>query len=116
MLKKIEIIIRAEKLELLKQVLSEHSVGGMTIMSVMGCGNQKSAIAGDDFRGLKVVGMNLVPKILVMVVMSEKYVPRLLEDIHTRISEGRVGDGKVFVSPVDSAMRIRTGDRGAAAI
>lgn len=109
---KLEIIIRPDKLETLKQILNETSIGGMTVTSVMGCGNQKGSMEVDSLKGLKVSGMNLIPKIMAMVVVNDKDVDKILSSIHSEISTGKVGDGKVFISKVDDCMRIRTGERG----
>jgi nitrogen regulatory protein P-II 1 len=114
-MKKLEIIIRPEKLENLKVILNCCKVGGMTVMSVMGCGNQKGA-ADIDLKGLKVLSMNLIPKIQATVVVDDGDVEELLSLLHESISSGKVGDGKVFVSPVDDIMRMRTGERGKKAL
>lgn len=114
-MKKLEIIIRPEKLESLKVVLNRCKVGGLTVMSVMGCGNQKGT-TDVDLKGLKVLSMNLIPKIQATVVVDDADVEDLLSLLHETISSGKVGDGKVFVSPVDDTMRIRTGDRGKKAL
>ena len=109
---KLEIIIRPDKLEKLKEILNEISIGGMTVTSVMGCGNQKGSVDYDTIKGLKVSGMNLIPKIMVMVLVADKDVDDILAAVHSEISTGKVGDGKVFVSRIDDCMRIRTGERG----
>jgi nitrogen regulatory protein P-II 1 len=112
----VEIIIRPEKLELLKRIPEEFNIGGMTVLSVMGCGNQKGTASDSEFKGLKIPGMNLIPKIMVIIVMKDKDVNRFLRYIYEQISENRVGDGKVFVSEVENVMRIRTGERGGKAL
>jgi len=114
-MKKLDIIIRPEKLENLKVILNRCKVGGMTVMSVMGCGNQKGA-ANIDLKGLKVLSMNLIPKIQATVVVDDADVEELLSLLHESISSGKVGDGKVFISPVDDIMRMRTGERGKKAL
>jgi len=116
-MKKLEIIIRPDKLEELKNILNEYKVGGMTVTSVMGCGNQKGDITG-TLKGLTVTNMNLLPKIQVNVVIDDDDISLedLLNDIHERVSTGRVGDGKIFVCPIEEAVRIRTNERGKKAI
>lgn len=112
-MKKLEIIIRPEMLEKLKEILNRHNIGGMTVMSVMGCGNQKGDIR--EYKGMR-LNMNLIPKIMAIIVMEDSGVNDVLVDLKEQISSGRVGDGKVFVYTVDEAMRIRTGERGSVAI
>jgi nitrogen regulatory protein P-II 1 len=108
-MKKIEIIARPEKLDILKKLLAKHEYIGMTVTAVMGCGHQKGFIK--QFEGLK-LDINLLPKILVMTVVMDKDVNDILTDIHQMLSTGQVGDGKVFVSDVSEVMRIRTGEKG----
>ncbi len=111
-MKKLEIIIRPDKLEKLKAILNETAIGGITVTSVMGCGNQKGSTDFDNIKGLKVSGMNLIPKIQAMVVVNDGAVDGILASIHSEISSGKVGDGKVFISDIEDCMRIRTGERG----
>lgn len=113
-MKKLEIIIRPDRLEELKMILNGYSVGGMTVTSVMGCGNQKGDIS--ELKGLKLISMNLIPKIQANIVVHDDVVDDILNIIHEKLASGRVGDGKVFVYPVEEAMRIRTGERGSKAI
>lgn len=114
-MKKLEIVIRPEKLEELKDILNQYKIGGMTILSVMGCGNQKG---GTDsvLKGLTVKNINLIPKILCIVAVKDSDVEKILEAIYEKIPSGRVGDGKVFIEPIDDVMRIRTGERGEKAL
>lgn len=112
-MKKLEIIIRPDMLEKLKEILNRHNAGGMTVMSVMGCGNQKGDIS--EYKGMR-LNMNLIPKIMAVVVVKDDIVDDILVEIHEKISSGKVGDGKVFVYDAKEAMRIRTGERGTAAI
>lgn len=112
-MKKLEIIIRPEMLEKLKEILNIHNAGGMTVMSVMGCGNQKGDIS--EYKGMR-LNMNLIPKIMAVVIVKDDVVNDILTEIHEKISSGKVGDGKVFVYDAQEIMRIRTGERGAEAI
>jgi nitrogen regulatory protein P-II 1 len=113
--KKLEIITRPDSLEKLKVLLNSHAVGGITVTSVMGCGIQKGDITG-ELQGLKIPGMNLIPKIQATIVVEDGAADEILNVIHEQLSTGRVGDGKVFISTVDDAMRVRTGERGVKAI
>jgi nitrogen regulatory protein P-II 1 len=114
--KELQIVLRPEKLETLKEILNGIDAGGITVSSVMGCGVQKGDDGSGEIQGLKVRNMNLLPKIQAVIVVADSVVEDLLVAIHERISTGNVGDGKVFVVDVENAMRIRTGERGAKAI
>jgi len=114
-LKKLEIITRPDNLEKLKILLNNYAVGGITVLSVMGCGVQKGDTTG-ELQGLKVPGMNLIPKIQASIVVEDEVADEILNVVHEEFSTGKVGDGKVFISSVDDAMRIRTGERGTKAI
>lgn len=112
-MKKLEIVIRPDMLEQLKIILNGFNAGGMTVMSVMGCGNQKGDIS--EFKGMR-LNMNLIPKVMAIVVVEDADVNDILISVHEKLSTGKVGDGKVFVYDVEDAMRIRTGERGRIAI
>jgi nitrogen regulatory protein P-II 1 len=112
-MKSLMIVIRPEKLEELKELLNKYEVGGMTVSSIMGCGNQKGVVS--NLKGLQ-YNINLIPKIQVNVIVNDDKVEEILLGIHETISSGKVGDGKVFVYPVEEVMRIRTGERGKSAI
>lgn len=112
-MKSLMIVIRPEKLESLKELLSRYEVGGMTVSSIMGCGNQKGVVT--EMKGVQ-FNINLIPKIQVNVIVNDEKVDDILLDIHETIATGKVGDGKVFVYPVEEVMRIRTGERGNTAI
>ncbi len=109
-MKKLEIIIRPEKLDVLKKILLKNNYVGMTVFAVMGCGHQKGVIK--EFSGIGLPDINLLPKIYIMTVVREGDVENILADIHEGLSTGEVGDGKVFVSEIVDVMRIRTGDKG----
>lgn len=115
-MKKVEFIIRPDKLEKLKVILNEYNVGGITVTSAMGCGHQKGNTDVADYKGIRIASMNLIPKIKAEVVVNDKDIEELLSLIYENLSTGTVGDGKVFVSPVEEVMRIRTGQRGKKAI
>ena len=115
-MKKVEFIIRPDKLEKLKVILNECNVGGITVTSAMGCGNQKGNTDVANYKGIEVVNMNLIPKIKAEVVVNDEQVEELMAIIYENLSTGTVGDGKVFISPIEDVMRIRTGQRGKKAI
>lgn len=112
-MKRLDIIIKPDKLETMKELLEKYKCGGMTLTSVMGYGNQKGHVT--EYKGLK-VNINLLPKIMVIVVVQDEIVEDLLADIHEQIGTSSVGDGKVFISEIVDAMRIRTGERKEKAI
>lgn len=114
-MKKLEMIIRPDSLEKLKVILNEFSIGGITVTSVMGCGAQRGNVT-EEYKGLKITGMNLLPKILAIAVVNDEDVDNILSIIHENLATGQFGDGKVFVSHVEDIFRIRTGERGVKAI
>lgn len=109
-MKKIEVIIRPEKLDVLKKILARNEYSGLTVMTAMGCGHQKGFYA-KEFEKLGLEA-NLLPKLYVMTVVLEEDLEEILTEIHEKLSTGHVGDGKVFVSDMQDVMRIRTGERG----
>ena len=112
-MKKLEIIIRPEKLESLKDTINKCGIKGMMITSIMGCGNQKGVT--QVYRGTE-LSINLLPKIKVEVVVSSDVVDKLIEEIVKTVKTGAIGDGKIFVYEVYDVIRIRTGETGNEAI
>ena len=112
-MKRIVAIVRPEKLEPLKEALFAADVAGMTITQVNGCGNQHGW--KEYFRGTEVL-LNMVPKVKFEIVVDDASVDGIVEVILGAAQTGEVGDGKIFISPVDDVVRIRTGERGVAAI
>lgn len=113
-MKKIEAIIRPEKLPLVKAALEDTGYPGMTITEVRGHGVQKGVT--QQWRGREFV-VEFLPKVKIEVVVSaDEDVDSILELIKTNASTGEIGDGKVFVSEISDAMRVRTGERGPAVI
>ena len=113
-MKKIEAIIRPEKLPVVKAALEESGYPGMTITEVRGHGVQKGVT--QQWRGREFV-VEFLPKVkLEVVVTSDSDVDRILTLIHDNASTGNSGDGKVFVTDIADAMRVRTGERGEAVI
>ncbi|MBC8060228.1 MAG: P-II family nitrogen regulator [Clostridiaceae bacterium] len=112
-MKKLEIIIRAEKMETLKEALNEIGIKGLTVSTVMGCGNQKGRL--EMYRGTEIT-INLLHKVKIETVISDDVLDKVVKKIRESISTGMVGDGKIFVFNVENAIRIRTGEEGDAAI
>ena len=107
-MKKIEAIIKPSKVDDVKDALGELGVDGMTISEVKGHGRQKGHT--ELYRGAEYV-VDFVPKVKVEVVVSENRLDDALAAICNAASSGKVGDGKIFVSTIDQAIRIRTGER-----
>lgn len=112
-MKRVIAIVRPEKLEALKEALFAANVSGMTISQVNGCGNQHGW--KEYFRGTEVL-LNMVPKVKFEVVVDDEKVDGLVEVIQKAARTGNVGDGKIFISPVEQVIRIRTGETGDDAI
>ena len=112
-IKKLEIIIKPEKLEDLKGVLDTEEVNGLNIVNSMGYGNQKGIIK--NYRGAE-YSVNLLPKIKVETVVADEVAPKLIDKIVDEINTGHFGDGKIFVYDVEDAIRIRTGEHGTKAL
>jgi nitrogen regulatory protein PII len=111
--KKIEAIIKPFKLDDVKDALHEVGVSGITVSEVKGFGRQKGHT--ELYRGAEYV-VDFLPKVKVEVVVEDGLVDRVIEAIETSAKTGRIGDGKIFVTAVEQAVRIRTGDRGSDAI
>ena len=108
-MKKIEAIIRHEKLQEVQDALDQLGVSGLTVSEVVGCGRQKGYT--EQYRGVQ-ANISLLPKIKVESVVPTDLVDRAVEAIVEAARTGNVGDGRVFVYPVEEAVRIRTGERG----
>lgn len=112
-MKKIEAIIRPEKLTIVHEALKEMGYPGMTISEVKGHGVQKGIV--QQWRGRQ-YAVEFLPKVKVEIVVPDNAVERLLKCIKENAETGQIGDGKAFVSSVDDAMRLRTGERGDSAL
>ena len=112
-MKKVEAILRPEKLSIVQDALKELGYPGMTITEVKGHGVQKGIV--QQWRGRQ-YAVEFLPKIKIEVVVADAEVEKLLKAIRENAATGEIGDGKVFVSPVEDAMRVRTGDRGEKAL
>jgi nitrogen regulatory protein PII len=108
-MKKIEAIIRAERLQDVQDALDELGVSGLTVTEVMGCGRQKGYT--EQYRGSR-ANISLLPKLKVESVVSDSAVDKVVEAIVGGAYTGELGDGRVFVYDVEQAIRIRTGERG----
>ena len=112
-MKKLEIVIRPEKLEELKDILDTCKFTGVIINNVMGYGNQKGY--KQTYRGSE-YNVNLLPKIKVETVVAEDVAEKLIEMVVKEINTGNYGDGKIFISNIEDVVRVRTGERGEDAI
>jgi len=111
--KKIEAIIKPFKLDEVKEALHEVGVSGITVIEAKGFGRQKGHT--ELYRGAEYV-VDFLPKAKLEVVVPDSLVEAVLEAIAAAAQTGRIGDGKIFVTPVETALRIRTGERDDAAI
>jgi nitrogen regulatory protein P-II 1 len=112
-MKKIEAVIKPFKLDEVKEALQEVGLKGMTVTEVKGFGRQKGHT--ELYRGAEYV-VDFLPKVKIELVVEEGIVERAVEAIQQAAKTDRIGDGKIFVSPVEDAIRIRTGERGGDAL
>ncbi len=112
-MKKIEAIIKPFKLDDVKEALQEIGLQGITVVEARGFGRQKGHT--ELYRGAEYV-VDFLPKVKIEVVVPDDQVERIIEAIVNAAQTGRIGDGKIFVIPVEDAIRIRTGERGENAI
>ena len=110
---KIEAIIKPFKLDEVKNILSEIGVHGMTISEVKGYGRQKGH--KEIYRGAEYL-VDFIPKIKIEIVVESDNTDKVVEAIIKASNTGKIGDGKIFVFPVEEAVRVRTGERGKDAI
>ena len=112
-MKLVTAIIKPAKMEDVKTALTEYGVAGMTVSEASGFGRQRGHT--EVYRGTEYT-VDLVPKIRIEVLVDEKDVTGVVDAISKSASTGAVGDGKVWVTPVDHVVRVRTGETGASAI
>ncbi len=112
-MKKVEAIIKPFKLDDVKDRLGEVGIQGITVIEVKGFGRQKGHT--ELYRGAEYV-VDFLPKIKIEVVIPDDMVEEVIEAIEEAARTGRIGDGKIFVIPVEEAVRIRTGERGDGAL
>jgi nitrogen regulatory protein P-II 1 len=112
-MKKIEAIIRPASLEEVKDALTKIDICGITISQVMGCGRQKGL--KEVYRGTQ-IEINILPKIKLEAVVPDEMAEKVIDTIIGASRLGEIGDGKIFISTIDDAIRIRTGERGTSAL
>ncbi|WP_432820866.1 P-II family nitrogen regulator [Trichloromonas sp.] len=108
-MKKIECIIKPFKLDDVKSVLTDMGIAGMTVSEVRGFGRQKGHT--ELYRGAE-YQIDFIPKVKIELVVSDEQVADIVTAVQKEACTGRIGDGKIFVSPVDQSVRIRTGESG----
>ncbi len=112
-MKKIDAIIKPFKLDDVKEALNEIGIQGMTISEVKGYGRQKGH--KEIYRGAEYI-VDFIPKIKIEIVVEAERVDEVVEKIREAANTGKIGDGKIFVTPVEEAVRVRTGETGRDAI
>jgi len=112
-MKKIEAIIKPFKLDEVKEALQEMGLQGITVTEAKGFGRQKGHT--ELYRGAEYV-VDFLPKVKVELVLADEMLEKALETIQNAARTGRIGDGKIFVTTIDDAVRIRTGETGTDAL
>jgi nitrogen regulatory protein P-II 1 len=112
-MKKIEAIIKPFKLDEVKDALQALDIKGLTISEVKGFGRQKGHT--EIYRGAEYI-VDFIPKVKLELILDDGQVPTVLKTLQESARTGKIGDGKIFVLPVEEVIRIRTGETGAAAI
>jgi nitrogen regulatory protein P-II 1 len=112
-MKKIEAIIKPFKLDEVKEALHEIGLQGITVLEAKGFGRQKGHT--ELYRGAEYV-VDFLPKVKIEIVVDDGMLERAVEAIQQAAQTGRIGDGKIFITPVEEAIRVRTGERGDDAI
>ncbi len=108
-MKKIEAIIKPFKLDDVKEALNDMGIQGMTVTEVKGYGRQKGH--KEIYRGAEYL-VDFIPKIKIEIVVDGERVDKIVEAVQQAANTGNIGDGKIFVMPIDQAVRVRTGERG----
>jgi nitrogen regulatory protein P-II 1 len=112
-MKKIEAIIKPFKLDEVKEALSKEGIQGMTVSEVKGFGRQKGHT--ELYRGAEYI-VDFLPKVKIEILVADEKATAVVDTILTAARTGRIGDGKIFITPVEEVVRIRTGERGPDAI
>ena len=112
-MKKIEAIIKPFKLDEVKEALHEVGIQGITVIEAKGFGRQKGHT--ELYRGAEYV-VDFLPKVKIEVVIEDGMLDAVLEAVQAAAKTGRIGDGKIFISSIDEAIRIRTGEKGSEAV
>lgn len=110
---KIDIITRQNKFDELKDALNQIGITGMTVYQVLGCGNQKGKT--ELYHGNELT-MDLLPKVKIEICVCEVPVELVIETATKVLRTGKIGDGKIFIYPVENAIKIRTGEEGVKAL
>ncbi len=108
-MKKVEAVIKPFKLDEVKEALNEIGIQGITVSEVKGFGRQKGHT--ELYRGAEYV-VDFIPKIKMEIIVSDEIAGKVVETIEQAAKTGRIGDGKIFITPVEEVVRIRTGERG----
>lgn len=108
-MRKVEAIIKPFKLDEVKEALNDIGIQGITVSEVKGFGRQKGHT--ELYRGAEYV-VDFIPKIKMEIIVSDDQVSQVVDAVETAAKTGRIGDGKIFVTPIDEVVRIRTGERG----
>lgn len=108
-MRKVEAIIKPFKLDEVKEALNEIGIQGITVSEVKGFGRQKGHT--ELYRGAEYV-VDFIPKIKMEIIVADETVEQVVNTIADAAKTGRIGDGKIFVTPIDDVLRIRTGERG----
>jgi len=112
-MKKVEAIIRPDKMESVKEALGKYGIHGMTVTEVIGCGLQKGWVGtyrGQDY------SLNLLPKVKIEIVIQDFRLEEVVRVITEAARSGEIGDGKIFVQNIENVIRIRTGETGESAV
>ena len=112
-MKKIEAIIKPFKLDEVKEALSKIGINGMTVLDSKGFGRQKGHT--ELYRGAEYI-VDFIPKIKIEVVIEDKMLKKAIDTIQKTANTGKIGDGKIFISNIEEAVRIRTGEKGNSAV
>jgi nitrogen regulatory protein P-II 1 len=112
-MKKVEAIIKPFKLDEIKEALHEIGLQGITVLEAKGFGRQKGHT--ELYRGAEYI-VDFLPKVKIELIIEDQQLDTAIEAIQKAAHTGRIGDGKIFISPIEDAIRIRTGERGAEAI
>ena len=112
-MKKIEAIIKPFKLDEVKEALHDVGIQGITVIEAKGFGRQKGHT--ELYRGAEYV-VDFLPKVKIEVVIEDGMLDAVLEAVQAAAKTGRIGDGKIFISSIDEAIRIRTGEKGSEAV
>jgi len=112
-MKMVEAIIQPDKLPVVKKQLRDAGISKMTVFRVKGCGKQMGYT--ESYRG-RTYEVNLLPKVCIRIAVNDEFVQNTIDVIIEAARTGTIGDGKIFVSPLDECIRIRTGETGSEAI